>query len=551
MLPILESGQKIGDLSAGGENFEAVEDEDLHKSAEGFVGGLSQMQTMQLLFRTQSLICRRFEQEMKKYKYPAYQIILSCLKLPKSCQSALANDDKEAMFASSLMTTKRAQFILDTVGLVFQTCLVSPLNAEELVAESGVVILEDLLHFFLKIAQFTGEVTTVKANFATDSTICEILSTLLHTIAGVAFYESGRAALIALPDISRFCINWRRCLEGKYLGARFKEVGDSQIKKFALEGVINMAKDGALQSSLVGAGIVWPLTRFLLGFDPTLDEGNVSNDSLEDDLGVSQAACNAQARLATRALGMLCGVLQHSSLASPENPELQKAMSCILTNPIAMLLRNKRSTELLSTLNSNMQTPSRIWSVSMRNELTKLLDRMGENRPEDELQSVSKELQGVDTFEYAELKDELQIGGIYIRIFNQLGVEKGAMRHVQNPALFVRQLAAFLGRCINHSKDLPDGWTNIVINPADNSRSETTDMESTYVPISDNRFVQVITAFRNLVRVDGIVDDVLSDVSMSVGSVLLSLLELPQDSEVSCIRFSICSEWHPSNIAFC
>ena len=172
----------------------------------------------------------------------------------------------------------------------------------------------------------------------------------------------------------------------------------------------------------------------------------------------------------------------------------------------------------------------------MRAELIKLLDRVEGKRPEDVVQQVALELEGVSTFEYAELKDELQIGGIYIRIFNQLGLEKGAMRHVQNTANFVRQLTEFLARCINCSKELPSGWAQIKLETSDDSNANSRYSEAESVPLSDRRFVQVITAFRNVVRVDGIVDDVLTDQSMNLGPVLLSLLELPQDSEVSILE---------------
>ncbi len=171
------------------------------------------------------------------------------------------------------MTAKRAQFVRDAVALVFRTCLVSPLNAEELVAEFGVVILESLLDFYIHAASCLDVTTAPGLQGASDTTISEIISTLVHTIAGIAYYESGRAAILSLPECSRFCINWRRCLDGRYLGSRMKQVGDSLIKKFALEGVVNMSKNRDLQDNLVGAGLVWPLGRLLLGYDPTLEEG--------------------------------------------------------------------------------------------------------------------------------------------------------------------------------------------------------------------------------------------------------------------------------------
>lgn len=542
LLPIVESGQTILSFSENGEEG-ATEEETKNKDqfcAEGFVGGLLQMKTMRLLIRTQSLICRRFEKDMCKYKYPAYQIILSCLNMPASCHEAREKADPPSILRSCLMTAKRAAFVRDAVELVFRTCLVSPLNAEELVVESGVVALESLLDFYVHAASCLDERTVPGAHAAPDATIAEIISNVVHTIAGIAFYENGRAALVSLPDRSRFCINWRRCLDGSYLGARIRQVGDSLIKRYALEGLAHMAKNKDMQDALIGSGVVWPLGRFLLGYDPTLDEGALPRDNLEDDIGISQASSNAHARLAARALGMLCGSLQDPALATPENPELQSAINRILTNPVALLLRNKRTGEILRTLNSNVETPARIWNVSMRNELLKCLEQMENDREEDKTRPVIDELAKVSDFEYKQLKDELQVGSIYVRIFNQLGLEKGALREIHNPGLFAKQLTDFVARCINASDDLPEGWIGLPISEEEEKGDASHPSESGLdsVSIGDRRFVSVITALRILVRVDGLIDDVLCEASTNVPSVLLSLLELPQDSKVSYFKQS-------------
>lgn len=269
LLPIVESGQQIraftdddaDDLNEGDQNA-------VSKSTAGFGGGVAQMETMQLLIKTQSMICRRFQKEIGKYKYPAYKILLSCHKLPASS----ADSDPSGVLRSCLMTSKRAEFIRHAVELVYRTCLVSPLNAEELVVESGVAILDSLLDFYIHATHSLCNNGSVSSGSASDETITEIISYIIHTLAGIAYYESGRKAIALLPDSSRLCINWRRCLDGTYLGSRVANVGDSFIKKFALEGVGNLAKSRELQNMLIGSGIVWPLGRLLLGYDPTLEQ---------------------------------------------------------------------------------------------------------------------------------------------------------------------------------------------------------------------------------------------------------------------------------------
>lgn len=563
LLPIVESGQSIGHLVQNGTD---VAPEGSHGQgsnpnniAEGFVGGTLQMETMQVLIKTQSLICRRFEADMSKYKYPAYSILLSCLTLPESCRVARSDADPVTIFKSCMMTKKRAEFVRDSVELVFRTCLVSPLNAEELVAENGVPILESLLDFYVHAAHCLDHRTGRPGeDSVTDTIVAEILTNVVHTIAGVAYYENGRKAIASLPNLSQFCVNWRRCIEGRYLGSQIERVGDSLVKKFALEGVGNMARNVELQSRLIGSGVVWPLGRFLLGFDPTLDEGIISRDSLDDDVGISQAASNTQARLSARALGMLCGCLQDPALSTPKNVHLQRALNCILTRPIAVLLRNKRTGEILRTLNTNVETPARIWNVEMRREMIMLLDRAEKERPEGKTRDVVEELSFVSNFGYKVLKDELKIGGIYVRVFNRQGMEKGGFRGLENPSSFAKHLVDYVARCINDSSAVPRGWIRLAVtektSSIDNETDEpeetavdadddgdVVDVDEVVVPsvgITDQRFILVISALRILARVDGLIDDVLCAKSTNVPSVILSLLELPQESEVRCRLFT-------------
>jgi hypothetical protein len=532
LLPIVESGQHIRAFTDDdGDDLSESDQDAVSKSADGFGGGVAQMETMELLIKTQSMICRRFEKEIGKYKYPAYQILLSCLKWPASS----SDSDPSEVLRSCLMTSKRAEFVRHAVELVYRTCVVSPLNAEELVVESGVAILDSLLDFYIHAAHSLGKNGSLSSGSASDETITEIISYIIHTLAGIAYYDSGRNAIVSLPDCSRLCINWRRCLDGKYLGSRVAKVGDSLIKKFALEGVGNLAKNRELQIMLIGSGIVWPLGKLLLGYDPTLEQVSGARDGQDDDIGISQAASNAQARLSARALGMLSGSLQDTSLKTPQNEPLAFALGKLLTTPVALLLRNKRTSEILRTLNTNVETPARIWNVGMRTELLTFLELMEKERPEDSNRSVEDELAKVSDFSYSALKDELRIGGVYVRVFDQMGADREALRDIHNPGIFAKHILDFIARSINDSNELPKGWVELTLSIDSECKEEDGDEERALasVPIRDKRFVMAITALNILVRVDGLIDDVLCDDSARIASVLLSLLELPQESEVS------------------
>lgn len=531
LLPLVESGHTIQLLSETADKDIDGNSIGESESAEGFAGGLLQMRALHLLIRTQALICRRFEREMGKYKYPAYEMLFNCLKVPESSKRARVSDDVNALFSSSLMTPNRAEFVRDAVELVFRTCLVSPLNAEELVITSGVNVLDELLDFYITATHRLDDQSLTYQPSVSHEIISQILANIIHTLSGVAYYESGRAAIAALENRSRFCANWRRCLDGRYLGTRMIDAGDALIKRYALEGVGFMARNETLQCQLIGCGVVWPLLRLLLGFDPTLDEGLMSRDSLDDDIGLSQAASNCHARLAVRGLGMLCGALQDKNLTSPKNLELQNALKALLTAPIALLLRNKRTSEVLRILNANMETPTRIWNVSMRNELVQLLRKIDCERSEDSIHSVDEELQQTVNFEYKALRNELRVGGVYIRLFNQTGLDGANLREIQSPVDFTKQLVAFVAKCLNGSKNLPNNWVDLDV-PCENldvSGMSTALQDTT---IDDRGFVQVVTALKILLRSEVLIDDVLCNLDVNITPVLLSLLELPQEAEV-------------------
>jgi DnaJ family protein C protein 13 len=540
LLPIIESGQELKFSS---------DNEDGHGSStigafgqsadatEGFLGGRSQMETLQLLMKAQILIYKRFEQEMGKYKYPAYSQLLSCLGLTSSSRDLRIKGDTTSLFRSTFLTEKRAGFVRDVTELVFRTCLVSPLNAEELIKENGVLFLDEILDFFMYSSSILDEVPNDTHNVASDDIIFQIIANVVHTLAGIAFYESGREAIKCLPSFDRFCINWRRCIDGRYLKWRRSQPKmNFSIIQYALEGISCMARSTVLQDGLIGAGIVWPLGRFLLGYDPTLDEASVSRENIDDDVGVSQAASNTQGRLAARALGKLSGYLTDPKLSTPVNGKLQAALSIVLTGPIAILLRNKRTGEILRTLNSNVESPSRIWNIEMRAELTKMLKAVEDGRPEENLQHVETELSSISGFGYNALKNEMQIAGTYIRILNKQG--QSGIKDIPNLKSFAINLTNFVASCINRSDVVPEGFSSL--QTIGNGDEEPEGVLPATVPIVDRRFVMALLSLQILAKVEGVLDDILCKKDTTgLPSVLFALLYMPQDSEVSFLYLCI------------
>jgi hypothetical protein len=484
------------------------------------------MRVVHLLLKTQLLMCTRFPVDMSKYKYPAYQMLLHCLHLPQSC-TFHCKDTELDILTTCLVHKDRAGFVKTALDLVFQTCLVSPLNAEELVAQGGIFVLCSLLNFY---TMAVGKVSTTSAveveakNLASDVDLIEIVRNLVRTIAGVCFYETGRAALLSMPDsgAQELALNWRKCVEGVSPQAEHS----ASIRAYALEGVASMAKSSALQELLVSSGIVWPMVQLLLGYDPTLEEAATMSDD-QDDLNLSQAACNAHARLAARGLGMMCGILKDSALASPRNDLLFVALSNVLTPSIALFLRNKRTGGLLQTLNTNTETPLRIWNIPMRKELEAFLAKVQHDRAGYGCRAVDEELKAaISEFEYVALKGEVTIGGVYLRVLNSLTGDRRALQEIPNLNVFAKQLLNIIASCLNRSMSDRDGWTCLAQYGGADFESENSIWK--VCNISDNIFDMAMETLKALVKVDELVDDVFCETEGLATPILMSMLELDE-----------------------
>jgi len=488
-----------------------------------FPASKAQMETLHLLIKAQLLICRRYERDMAKHKYPAYSILLSCIRgMPESEEGA-------SVFDVPFAKAGRATFVRAAVELIFRTCLISPLNSEGLVLESGVSMLAALLGFYITFAREVKATPMdaedrISAKLASDEVVADIIAHSVRTLAGVAFYETGRAAIAALPNVSQFLVNWRRCLDGSlFVNKGSGQVLDGPMKRFAMEGVANMAQERNLLDGLVGAGVMWPLLKSSLLFDPTLEQAPVDNSDT-DDIGVSVSAINIAARLSIRALGVLGGFYGDASCDTPVAESLKK----LLTLPIARMLRNKRTGVILRILNANVERADIIWNVHMRNQLEALLEKIIKNRPEDTCRTLDEELAAVGDFQYNALKEEVQIGGIYVRCFNKGGKEE--LSNVENAHKFFDSIATFIANSLNNF-DHAEGWINISLE--ENSEPEGERQIACSSSPTSPDFLLAMNALRILCRVEGLIDDALCSSPSIVPSLLLSLLELSMDSEVS------------------
>ena len=169
----MERGEKIRIFAEG--SAESVDDAERDSGYVVFPASRVQAETLHLLIKAQLLICRRYEKDMAKHKYPAYSILLNCIRgFPDP-------ENESSVLESPFSQSDRSAFVLSAVELIFRTCLISPLNAEELVSESGVSTLASLLAFYVTVARqhkttpMDAE-TRTSAKLASDELIAGIIA---------------------------------------------------------------------------------------------------------------------------------------------------------------------------------------------------------------------------------------------------------------------------------------------------------------------------------------------------------------------------------------
>lgn len=363
------------------------------------------MSSVVIIIRTQNIIYRRYSEVVRDQKYPAYGLLLQVLRIPS---------------ADSLPDEVDVGLLDAGVRLMFYTTIVSPLNALEFVKAGVVPRLHEIIAYALAAYQ-TEHSKSLAANLLTFG---------MKTLAAVALFPPGRSAMA------------ERCpllAENLYEICAMEKVLPLATEN-CIESIARGAEDENLQQALINAGVVWRLIPHLLSFDETLEEDHLDESQREK---YTQHSCNLLATLSAKALGRLGGYM-FDEFASPKNPALQKAMSCLLTAPLAKLLRNRRPRELLSSLNENVEKPTKIWNIGMRKEILGFVMKTDKERAPG---SNPQDLLPAESFQFSNLRDELCIGAVYVRVF----IKTGDVSDIDDPSQFCRDVVAYIWNVISTS----------------------------------------------------------------------------------------------------
>ena len=361
-------------------------------------GGDADKGRVELLVRAQSILYVRFKKELAPFKYAGYPLLCAAIK------TALDKDDRAMLAAGA--------------ELCYRTLQSTSLNAEELRRQDGLDILCDVLMH--AVAQTFGD---SKPSEAAPQTVANVLL----TYATAASFEQSRAKIASLPQVPR-CVC--TCLPLANL---------PKVVEAALECVCCFALDEGLAQDLVALSVLYLVLPLLFQYDYTLDEAKVkaATDTTEPD-AADQAAHNLHAQLALLAFSRLGGM----DPACTAPPERANCVRALLTPGIADTLCKKPAAHILKDLNGDVETPLLIWNGRCRGEVLTFAEeklRVAAQRDAD------FDADACRAFVYKTLARELQIGGVYVRVYNEQTAAHGTL---PDPQGFCRKLVAYAAKSV-------------------------------------------------------------------------------------------------------
>ncbi|XP_065167125.1 dnaJ homolog subfamily C member 13 isoform X2 [Atheta coriaria] len=355
-----------------------------------------------LVLQAQSILFHRYSDVLQPYKYAGYPQLIKTIKIETA-------DDQ--------LFSKTAPLLTAACELAYHTVHCSALNAEELRREGGLEVL---------LEAYSRCVNVINNSSKPEETCVEVSKHITRCFSVAAQFTGCREKLIEMPELIRdLC----RILYFKKL---------TRLCYIATECVSALARDAILQMQLLKSGALWHLLTFMFNYDYTLEEGGVEKNESENQQEVS----NRLAKEAVRACAKLGGYLKGED-ESPENAVTKSILETLLTPYLANQMGNDNPEEMLKTLNSNCETPYLVWDNGTRMELTEFLENQCQAREEAVIEIDS------NVFVFSAHKDELIIGGIFVRIYNLQPTF-----HIINPKCFAVDLLTFLSEQYNHIREL-------------------------------------------------------------------------------------------------
>uniref|UniRef100_A0A182PLV2 J domain-containing protein n=1 Tax=Anopheles epiroticus TaxID=199890 RepID=A0A182PLV2_9DIPT len=149
-----------------------------------------------------------------------------------------------------------------------------------------------------------------------------------------------------------------------------------------------------------------------------------------------------------------------SSVVPPANPVVKHILDQLLTPYVAGKMVTDSEQNVLKMLNSNTRNPYLIWDNGTRAQLTDFLEHQRTVAVKEQYEDVSEIHELVQGFSYDAHRDELKIGGIFIRVYNEMPTFT-----ITNPKTFVIDLLEFLKQGYNHLHGVTNPGTSATPTP--------------------------------------------------------------------------------------
>ncbi|KAK6941565.1 GYF domain 2 [Dillenia turbinata] len=410
----------------GREKFLAVQKayERLQATMQGLQG--PQPWRLLLLLKGQCILYRRYGDVLEPFKYAGYPMLLNAVTVDQEDNNFLAPD--------------RAPLLVAASELVWLTCASSSLNGEELVRDGGIQLLATLLSRCMGVVQPTTPATEPSAIIVTN---------IMRTFSVLSQFESARLEMLEFSGLVDDIVH---CTELELVPAAV----DS-----ALQTIANVSVSSELQDIFLKAGVLY-LLPLLLQYDSTAEESDTTE---AHGVGASvQIAKNMHAMQASKALSRLSGLCVDEA-STPFNQIAANALKALLTPKLASMLKDQVPKDLLSRLNSNLESPEIIWNSSTRAELLKFVDQQRASQ----LPDGSYDMKDTNDFVYKALSKELYIGNVYLRVYNdQPDFE------ISEPEAFCIALLDFISYLVDNQ---PSTESEYIVNLSDSSH-RTAEVES-------------------------------------------------------------------------
>lgn len=130
---------------------------------------------------------------------------------------------------------------------------------------------------------------------------------------------------------------------------------------------------------------------------------------------------------------------KYTMSGAPQNIVVKSILDILLTPFIANKLADEPEHEVLKTLTQNTRNPYLVWDNGTRAQLLDFLEFQRQNSSKEQYADITDIYNTTSKFVYDATRDELKIGGVYIRIYNEMPTFP-----IQNAKMFVLDLLEYL-----------------------------------------------------------------------------------------------------------